>query len=403
MPQKLCSRERMLVAIDHEPVDDVPCSFMLFHALRDQCKDQYEFVDRQLALGLDAVMPLPVLHPCEPRETSEHREMYGLPVRFDPAVEIENAVEERPGEPYPIIRRTYKTPAGALHTSVIKTDDWVQGDRVPLLDDYVVPRARKRLIETIQDLAPLEYLLTAPTGEDVRALREEARRVRTFAETRGVLVSSMWGGLADVACWLAGMTEIVIAAIERPEFVEALFGVIGRWNHARMLVVLDEGVDLYVKRAWYEGVDLWSPALYRRCILPWLKKDVAVAHQAGAKFGLIATSGVMPLLGMYVEAGVDVLIGVDPVQGLGTDLVAMKRQVGGKLALWGGVNGFVTVEEGTEEQVREAVRTAIETLAPGGGFILSPVDNVCKDYADVEANLRALIDTWKALRNGNGA
>lgn len=66
--------------------------------------------------------------------------------------------------------------------------------------------------------------------------------------------------------------------------------------------------------------------------------------------------------------------------------------------LWGGVKGFVTVETGTQGDVREAVRQAISVLAAGGGFILSPVDNVTKNASAVWANIRAMIETWQDHR-----
>ncbi len=52
MTQHPNSRERMLEAISCHKPDYAPCCFMLFHALRVQCKDEFEFVDRELELGL---------------------------------------------------------------------------------------------------------------------------------------------------------------------------------------------------------------------------------------------------------------------------------------------------------------------------------------------------------------
>ena len=56
MTQQLTSRERMLEAISCREPDYAPCCFMIFSALRSQCKDEFEFVDRQLALGLDVAI-----------------------------------------------------------------------------------------------------------------------------------------------------------------------------------------------------------------------------------------------------------------------------------------------------------------------------------------------------------
>ena len=56
----MTSRERMLAALSNEQPDHVPCSFMIFAALRNQCKDQLEFVERQVEMGLDAFVGFPV-------------------------------------------------------------------------------------------------------------------------------------------------------------------------------------------------------------------------------------------------------------------------------------------------------------------------------------------------------
>jgi hypothetical protein len=57
----------------------------------------------------------------------------------------------------------------------------------------------------------------------------------------------------------------------------------------------------------------------------------------------------------------------------------------------------VTVEQGTEADVRAAVRTAIETLGPTG-LVLSPVDNLTVDAPRTWHNLNAFIDEWRTLR-----
>ena len=77
----------------------------------------------------------------------------------------------------------------------------------------------------------------------------------------------------------------------------------------------------------------------------------------------------------------DVLIGVDPRE---WDSPETKRQLGGHVALWGGVNGRLTVERATAEDVRGEVREAIAVLGPAG-FVLSPVDNVRSDEPEVDA------------------
>jgi uroporphyrinogen decarboxylase len=103
----------------------------------------------------------------------------------------------------------------------------------------------------------------------------------------------------------------------------------------------------------------------------------------------------MALLDDFREAGVDTIIGVDPAQ---WDLKVARDKLGGRVCLWGGVNGHLTVELGKPEDVRAEILRAVEIFAPTGGFILSPVDNIREYTPTARANVSALIETWKQLQ-----
>jgi len=393
---ELSSRERMLAALNHEEGDHVPLCFMIYSALRNRCRNDHEFVEKQLEMGLDATVNLQL--PCE--GPSDHRDLPGLPVRFHPQVEVREWTEERPGERHPVVlHKEYHTPAGPLSTAVNKTEDWPYGDHVPFLDDYLSPRSRKFLVEKEEDLGRLRYLLVPPSREDIRAFKEKSASDKRLATKNDLLVTGGRGVGLEAAAWLCGFRNIAIAGMRRPEFVDELASILHEWNARRMKVFLDTGVDLFVRRGWYESTDFWSPSLYSRFVLPYLRKEIELAHDAGAKFGYIMTSGSMPLLDMFVEAGLDVLIGVDPVQGRGTDLALMKRKLRGKVCLWGGVNGFITVEMGNATEITDAVTRAVRVLGPSGGFILSPVDNIRDDSPRAREGVQTMIDAWKRVRD----
>ncbi len=388
----MTSRERMLAAITGGELDYVPCSFMIFYALREKSRDDLDFVKRQVELGLDAVVELTTwVTGCG----DDNGDLPGPPLRFHPEVRIHDWTEDTAKGK--LINRRYDTPAGPLTTAVRCTEDWCFGPHVPLFDDYVIPRAEKVLIETDEDLDRLTYLLR-PVDEGSRSLlRETAAPKLALAKEQGLLVSGGLGVGLDTAAWLCGHENIIWAATDRPEWLARLMEMLHLWNVSRMEALLDLGVDLFVRRAWYEGVDLISPAQFRRFVLPGLTREVKLAHDAGARFGYINTSGTMPLLGMLMEAGIDVLIGVDPVQGRGTDLEEMRRATQGRMTLWGGVNGFITMERGTQQAVRDEVREAMRKLGPDR-FILSPVDNVTGDSEQMWENVTALIKAWEELR-----
>ena len=100
------------------------------------------------------------------------------------------------------------------------------------------------------------------------------------------------------------------------------------------------------------------------------------------------------MLDLFLDAGIDVLIGVDPVQGTHTDLAAIKRKLSDRICVWGGVSGAITVETGTEGEVRTAVQEALNILGPTG-MILSPVDNITVDAPRTWKNINAFIDEWQ--------
>lgn len=387
----MSSRLRMLAALDRREPDHTPCSFMLYNGLKATCHSYSEFIERQVAMGLDAVVELP---PRPPVVTNDHYNLHGLPVSYDRRVRIAEWTEHPPDEELPILVREYRTPAGTLRAEVRRTPDWRWGNHVPFLDDYIVPRSRRFLVTQPSDLAALRYLLVPPKKEEIEAFHAEAQPALRLAERHGLLVSGGWGVGADLVGWIHGLINMVYTSHDQPEFLQEMLDIIATWNRQRMEVVLAAGVDLYIKRAWYENLDFWSPASWRRYLYPILKADVELAHERGARFGYIITSNCMPLLDMFAELEIDALIGVDPLQ---YDLAATKASLAGKVCLWGGINGHLVVEHGSAEGVRTAVREALHVLAPGGGFILSPVDNVREATPQALENALTLISEWRRL------
>lgn len=388
MNQTISSRDRMLAALNCETPDHPPCSFMLFGALHQSSASYLEFIKHQLNVGLDAFVELP---PRPPNVRNDHYNLHGLPVSYHPEVREETSVSTPVGGAAPLLRKIYHTPAGDLTAEVRQTDDWRWGDHIPFLDDYLIPRSIKFIVEGPQDLPAFQYLLISPTEAEVAEFKAESASYLDFAKEHGLLVAGGWGVGADMIGWVHGLNTLVYDIYDRPEFVRDLLGMIAEWNRARMQVVLDAGVDLYIKRAWYENVDFFTPASWRELILPELRRDADLAHQAGAKFGYIITARAMPLLDLIAEAGVDVLIGVDPEA---FDLAVTKEKLKGKVCLWGGVNGHLTVEHGEPADVAKEVRTALKELGPDG-FILSPVDNVREETVVALENVKTLIHTWK--------
>jgi len=390
MQNNLSSRDRMLAALNCQTPDYPPCSFMIFGALLHQSESYLDFIKRQLALGMDPFVMIP---PRPPDVSNDTFDLYGLPVSYHPDVRIEESVTHMPGEEWPMMVKTYHTPVGELTAQVRQTGDWMWGDHVPFLDDYLIPRSKQFIVEGPEDLDAFQYLLVPPSDAEIEAFQRESRPVIDFARQHNLLLTSGWGVGMDMIGWVHGLNKLIYDIYDHPDFVRDLFSMIAVWNRQRMAVVLDAGIDLFIKRAWYENTDFFTPAVWKQFIQPELMRDAALAHEAGAKFGYIITDRAMPLLELIAESGVDVIIGIDPAA---YDLDQTKTVLGGKVCLWGGVNGHLTVEHGSREAVKSEVAAAMESLGPDG-FILSPVDNVREDTLLAMGNVDVLIETWQEM------
>jgi uroporphyrinogen-III decarboxylase len=386
----LNSKQRLLRAIEGKEVDYIPCSFMSFAILRKRkYEDWYAVAQEEKAMGLDPMLFIPMASRASRRE---HPDLRGLPVRLGKEVTTKEWLGDDGN-----LHKEYHTPAGKLTTSVRLSEDWPHEQHIPFLDDYQVPRSEKPLVSGPDDLPALAYLLTPPTIEDIAVFRGEAEEAQRFSEAEGILLAGGWGVGMDMANWLCGMQNLMMLSMDQPDFVDELLEMIHQWNMARMKVVLSAPVDLYIRRAWYEGCDFITPRFYRQHVLPRLMREIDLAHEHGVKFGYICSSGTKPMLSLYASSGMDVLLGIDPIQGTHTDMPLMKEKLAGKTCLWGGVSAAVTVERGTEEEIRQAIQLAVDTLGPTG-FILSPIDNLTVDEPLTWENIRIFIDEWQRRR-----
>jgi len=381
----------MLGAIESRSIDYIPCSFMLFWNISQTCASQMESIEQQVQLGLDpyvATGPKRCLHPQ---------------VRYHEWTENRNGIKH--------FCRSFDTPRGPLKGAIRQIDGWPAKGPLPLFDDFIVPRIAEPLVKPEEDLEKIPYLFGPFSDEAIASFRENAQEARSIAEKHGLLLTGGFAydgyeGLvgAEAMSWLTGFTETMILSLTRVDLIREYANIIHDWNMRQIELILDIAQpDLLVRRAWYETTEFWTPTAFREIIAPTIRKEAQIVHQAGKKLGYLITSAFLPILEDILDAGIDVLIGLDPKEGKGTDLAVVKeRFLARKKAIWGGTSGSVTVEMGTVKENEKAVIEAITILGQDGGFILSPVDNVREDTEKTWENTRAYIDTWKRYRTMYG-
>ncbi len=123
-----------------------------------------------------------------------------------------------------------------------------------------------------------------------------------------------------------------------------------------------------------EGL-MYSAAHIREFVLPYMKRMMNLAHEAGAFVFHHDDGNCRPILPDMIESGIDVL---NPVQWRckGMERGGLKRDFGDRVVFHGGVDNQYTLPFGTAEEVRQEVIDNLRILGTGGGYILAPCHNI---------------------------
>jgi len=389
----MTSRERMRAVLDYKETDRIPLLFHTFgfNAPGDLAwSNGFEQAKTWLSLDVDAWVTMTFRG-------------------FWPRGLVTRQWEESPaGERWPVMIKEYDTPAGVFRQEVRRTDDWTSAEwplhkigqpHIDLFDDYNVARYKRCPVRSEQDLEKLRHIMMGFPDETVSGLRHEAERTGREAREMGVLFAAFGAdGIADAATWLCGVEPLIFMSMDNPPLFKGLLDLLEEYENRTLAVIMDTPVDLVLRRGYYEGTSLWSPSLYREHFMPRLKKAVDIVHDAGRHIAYTMSVGCMPLLDSFVETGYDAHFLLDPIPpGQPIDLAAVKVAFDKKIAVIGGLNEPITMEQGSPEQIRAEVHEAVRMLGSGGGLALSPAEAIVQSTP--WESVLTVIDAWKEVRD----
>ncbi len=406
MKTNMSSRERILCTLDHQEPDHVPLYLMLMGSSSDyepaagfdfgnlhrydvrrpySIQNPIRRAEQLLNLGLDDTLRLE-----PPLGWAEEYLVEGVE---DLKSSLREMSSEEGGET--ILSKEYQTEYGQLKQRVHITDDWPHGKNIPMFSDFSVSRSREYLLKGHSDLKALKGLLGTPCKEEYRRFKEESAELRQAARRLGVILEGGRTSLGDSLIWLLGIESAIMGAYDRIDFLEELLDILLEWEVKRLGMMIDEGIEILFHSAWYEMTDFFTPEVYRRLLKPRLRKLIQICHQAEVRFAYIMTKSIDIYAEDFLELDMDCVFGVDPVQG-GADLETLKEKFRDRITIWGGVNSAVTMGLGSQAEIEQAVERAIRILAPGGGFILYPVDVVLAE-ANPWDKVNILLDKWREI------
>jgi hypothetical protein len=194
---------------------------------------------------------------------------------------------------------------------------------------------------------------------------------------------------------LGGTEEGLVRYALQPEVVTAANARSVRIQNGRDRYYIRPGVAGALMEQDMAGSNgpLISPAMFRDMCFPFLKERVANVKETVAQVILHNCGNNLPLMEMFIDAGIDCYQSLQTTAGM--EVGTLKAQFGDRLSFWGGVPVELLIA-GTAAEVRQAVRSAMEAGAPGGGFILGPSHSIAMNTR--YDNFMAMLDEFVRLR-----
>lgn len=114
-----------------------------------------------------------------------------------------------------------------------------------------------------------------------------------------------------------------------------------------------------------------SKELWIHYCKPAIETFVKLPKEKGVKFYMHSCGAVRKLLPEMISLGADVL---DPIQtrANGMEPSGLKEDFGNYITFSGALDEELLLRQGTPEMVKKGVKELLDTMAPGGGFILGP-------------------------------
>ena len=376
------SRERLLTALAHREPDRIP-----FDLGSTQVTGIHVVAYRRLreALGLP---------PIQPRLCDTIQQL-ALP---DDDVIEQLGIDVR--GLFPLNSHNWNVVSADVGDYWEYVDEWNITHRRPKPDGLYYSMVRSPLAGAAVTVDEIRAHHWPDTGDPQRiaGMREQALAHR--AQGKAVMIKGVLAGLFEMGQRLRGMENLLMDMASNDALAGAIFDrmvelKLAFWEMA--LPKLADVIDVISEADDYgtQTSQLISPRMFRQQIKPRLKTLFSRIRQLApnAKLFFHSCGNVRPLLPDFIELGVDIL---NPIHITATGMAPaeLKRDFGQAIVFWGGgIDTQGVLPYGTPQQVRDDVRRNIDALAPGGGFVFSPVHNI---QADVPP--QNMIAMWEELR-----
>ncbi len=356
---ELSSKERLLKTIRHEEIDRVAISPRYFDYLIGVvgcCCVHHCIWWRDQHFQHDL---MPIFKP------EQNNYLLHLAGPYSDLVNVSVDIETKDtGGDVVEVRRRFKTPAGILtdRRSVTRPGDASGFEHI--LEGPVKDRA---------DLEKIWFLLPSPND----AYLGHIRFLQEAIGDKGILLVAATQGVDQLMMDALGVENALLMYYDDRFLLTQLLRILQDYHRAILKRVLELGVEV-VFEPWYNcSMSVgWSPAQFREMFLPLIKENVELVHSYGAYVDYFDDGKVTAVLEDLADAGVDIVETLAPPPMGDVDLGSAKQRIGQRVCLKGHIDQVNLICFGKPEQIRQAVREALEVAKPGGGFIIGTADSI---------------------------
>jgi uroporphyrinogen decarboxylase len=243
-------------------------------------------------------------------------------------------------------------------------------------------------------LAEVEaYPWPDPEWMEVSHIREDAlQHGRRYA-----ILGGEWSPFWHDAIDLLDFDGLIYQMYDNPEIVDAVMTHIADYYSGvsrRIFEASGDAIDVFFIGNDFgaQSGPMISPKLFRRFILPHLKRLVDLGHRYGKLVLLHCDGSIRSLIPDLITIGLDGLQSVQPLC-YGMELSRLKADFGRRITFMGGIDTQLLIE-GTADEARNLTRSVLQTMMPGGGFIASP----SHDYLLPETPVENVIIMYKTIK-----
>jgi len=362
----MTSRQRVLRAIDHAEPDRVPVDFWAVAEVFERLRRQWRLGDDEAVL-----------------------ERIGVDLRYfnGPAFVGEAAGPDADGiaTDHWGVRRKLKTITGARRDGTSYTWTYKHLQESPLAE-----------ATTVGDIERHAW----PTAEmwDYSGVKAACRRIAQagYAVVAGADRLDRTAQLKP-AMYLRGTEQFMADLALEPAIAECIVAHVANYYleyNRRFFEAADGSIDIF-----FMGDDMgtqastWvAPEMYRKFFKKRFAAYCELAHAYGMKVMYHTCGNVTSLVEDFIDCGLDILQSLQPAA-MGDQLARLKSEYGKELCFQGGIDIQGVLPKGTPAEVRQHVRSRVEVLAAGGGYIFGTAHNILPDTPT--ENILALVDAYR--------